>query len=229
MDSQQVVARFELERQALAMMDHPNIARVFDAGSTDGGYPFFVMEWVDGVPVTNFCRECDLDLDARLRLFATICRAVDRAHEKSVVHRDLKPANILVSVQDGNPVPKVIDFGIAKALLSEAANSAGDAPAAMGQPITLQKRSFRGRRSITGPEHASGRKCLEIDRRSDVYSLGALLYELLTDVPPFDPREFNSYREIDWVICRGQDPGACQARRQESMGAPSREAASRGA
>jgi serine/threonine protein kinase len=115
MDTRQVIARFELERQALAMMDHPNIAKVFDAGSTNTGLPYFAMELVDGIPITKFCRSYEIDIQARLRLFISVCAAVQHAHEKGVIHRDLKPGNILVAFQDGNPMPKIIDFGTAKA------------------------------------------------------------------------------------------------------------------
>ena len=188
MDTKQVVARFEAERQALAMMDHPNIAKVFDAGSTNTGLPYFAMELVDGIPITKFCRSYEIDIQARLRLFISVCAAVQHAHEKGVIHRDLKPGNILVAFQDGNPMPKIIDFGIAKALLSDISSelrkSQGD------EPITSEP-PFLGTPQYMSPEQAnnSGHK---VDSRSDVYSLGALLYELLTDVPPFDQAQFKS-------------------------------------
>jgi eukaryotic-like serine/threonine-protein kinase len=178
MDTRNVIARFEAERQALALMDHPNIARVLDAGATVTGRPFFVMELVRGVRITNFCDENHLDTDQRLDLFIQICHAVQHAHQKGIIHRDIKPSNILVTLHDGEPVPKVIDFGIAKA--TEA-------------PLT-DKTLFTSHEHIIGtpaymsPEQAemSG---LDIDTRSDIYSLGVLLYELLTGRPPFDPKK----------------------------------------
>src|SRR5262249_28761124 len=115
MDSKQVVARFEQERQALAMMDHPNIAKVLDGGTTEGGRPYFIMELVKGVPITKYCDEARLPLPARLRLFVEVCQAVQHAHQKGIIHRDLKPSNVLIALYDGKPVPKVIDFGVAKA------------------------------------------------------------------------------------------------------------------
>src|SRR5205814_1456539 len=166
MDTRQVVARFEAERQALALMDHPNIARVFDAGATETGRPYFVMELVRGVPITRFCDDKRLTARERLELFVSVCRAVQHAHQKGVIHRDLKPSNVLVTLHDGVPVPKVIDFGIAKAL---------------GQQLT-DKTLFTGYAQLIGtplymsPEQAalSG---LDVDTRSDIYSLGVLLYE----------------------------------------------------
>jgi serine/threonine protein kinase len=211
MDSAQVVARFEVERQALATMDHPNIAKVFDAGSTSSGYPYFVMELVDGVPITEFCRVNDLDIEARLKLFTSVCAAVHHAHEKGIIHRDLKPGNVSVILQDGNPMPKVIDFGIAKALLS------GDAKA--NHPITLQPQ-FLGTPQYMSPEQAriSGDK---VDWRSDVYSLGALLYELLTDSPPFDRAqlEFAAVGEVARIL-QEVDPPAPSARLAKTEPAP---------
>jgi serine/threonine protein kinase len=175
MDTRQVVARFEAERQALAIMDHPNIARVLDGGETAGGRPYFVMELVRGVPVTEFCDRNRLGVRDRLGLFVDVCRAVQHAHQKGVIHRDLKPSNVLVTLHDGTPVVKVIDFGIAKAL---------------GQQLT-DKTLFTNFAQMVGtplymsPEQAelSG---LDIDTRSDVYSLGVLLYELLTGTTPLD-------------------------------------------
>jgi serine/threonine protein kinase len=174
MDSREVIARFEAERQALAMMDHPNIARVFDGGTTEEGRPYFVMELVRGVPITEHCDEARLSNEARLRLFVDVCRAVQHAHQKGIIHRDLKPSNVLVTMHDDQPVPKVIDFGIAKAL---------------HQPLT-ERALFTGYRQLLGtpmymsPEQAqmSG---IDVDTRSDVYSLGVLLYELLTGTTPF--------------------------------------------
>ncbi len=178
MDTRSVVARFEAERQALAMMDHANIARVFDGGATPAGRPYFVMELVRGVPITAFCDEAQLPTGERLRLFLLVCQAVQHAHQKGIIHRDLKPSNILVTVNDGVPVPKVIDFGIAKAT---------------GQRLTdkslfTQFHAFIGTPAYTSPEQAE-MSSVDIDTRSDIYSLGVLLYEILTSRTPFDGDE----------------------------------------
>ena len=177
MDSRQVIARFEAERQALALMDHPNIARVLDAGATSAGRPFFVMELVRGVPITQFCDQANLSTAERLAVFVPVCHAIQHAHQKGIIHRDLKPSNVLVTLHDGKPVPKVIDFGIAKTVeqrLTDKTLFTG-----FGQLI--------GTPAYMSPEQAemSG---LDIDTRSDVYSLGVLLYELLTQTTPFDQK-----------------------------------------
>ncbi len=179
MDTRSVIARFEAERQALAMMDHPNIARVLDAGATDTGRPFFVMELVRGVPITKYCDESRLDNGARLALFVQVCHAIQHAHQKGVIHRDIKPSNILVTLHDGMPVPKVIDFGIAKATTGERLTAL---------TVFTSYEQFIGTPAYMSPEQAemSG---LDIDTRSDIYSLGVLLYELLTGRTPFDPKE----------------------------------------
>ena len=181
MDTRQVVARFEAERQALAMMDHPNIARVLDAGTTEAGRPFFVMELVRGIRITDYCDKHQLDTQARLRLFMSVCQAVQHAHQKGIIHRDLKPSNILVTLHDGIPVPKVIDFGIAKAIEGKLSDLT----------VYTELHHFMGTPAYMSPEQAemSG---LDIDTRSDVYSLGVLLYELLTGKPPFDSRELTA-------------------------------------
>ena len=180
MDTKSVVARFEAERQALSLMDHPHIARVLDAGATDSGRPFFAMELVKGIPITRFCNEHRLDIRQRLDLFIKVCQAVQHAHQKGVIHRDLKPSNILVSLHDpGSPgVPKVIDFGIAKAIEGRLTE----------KTLFTAFEQFIGTPAYMSPEqaHFSG---LDIDTRSDIYSLGVLLYELLTGRPPFDPKE----------------------------------------
>lgn len=174
MDSQQVIARFEAERQALALMDHPNIARVLDAGTTDSGRPYFAMELVNGIPITKYCQQKSLSRQARLKLFLDVCLAVSHAHQKGIIHRDLKPSNILVTEQSGRPVVKVIDFGIAKAIgqsLTERTLHTGFAQI-VGTPVYMS------------PEQSQFNSA-DIDTRSDVYSLGVLLYELLTGTTPF--------------------------------------------
>ncbi len=196
MDSKAVVARFEAERQALALMDHPNIARVLDAGTTESGLPYFVMELVRGIPITDYCDQNKLSIRERLKLFIPVCQAIQHAHQKGIVHRDIKPSNVLITLHDGQPVPKVIDFGVAKALhqrLTERTIYTSFAQA-IGTPLYMS------------PEQAelSG---LDIDTRTDVYSLGVLLYELLTGTTPLDRQtlEKAGYDEIRRII-REQEP-----------------------
>jgi tRNA A-37 threonylcarbamoyl transferase component Bud32 len=181
MDTSEVVARFEAERQALALMDHPNIAKVLDAGATDTGRPYFVMELVKGVPITEFCDTNQLPARDRLGLFAAVCRAVQHAHQKGVIHRDLKPSNVLVTLHDGKPVPKVIDFGVAKALNQELTE----------KTLFTAYGHMVGTPAYMSPEQAemSG---LDIDTRSDVYSLGVLLYELLTGTTPLEAKRLRT-------------------------------------
>jgi hypothetical protein len=175
MNTRSVIARFEAERQALALMDHPNIARVLDAGATESGRPFFVMEFVQGVKITDYCDANHLDAPQRLHLFIQVCHAIQHAHQKGVIHRDIKPSNILVVVNDDVPMPMVIDFGIAKA--TEGKLTDNTTFTAMGQ--------FIGTPAYMSPEQA-GMSGLDVDTRSDIYSLGVLLYELLTGRTPFD-------------------------------------------
>jgi len=178
MDTRSVVARFEAERQALAMMDHPNIAKVLDAGATETGRPFFVMELVRGVPITEYCDQHNSPPAERLKLFIQVCQAIQHAHQKGIIHRDIKPTNILVTLHDGVPLPKVIDFGIAKATQGDLTE----------KTIYTQFHQFIGTPAYMSPEQAemSG---LDVDTRSDIYSLGVVLYELLAGSTPFDARE----------------------------------------
>jgi hypothetical protein len=175
MDTREVIARFEAERQALALMDHPNIAKVLDAGTTETGRPYFVMELVRGLPITDYCDQANLSTRERLELFIKVCHAIQHAHQKGIIHRDLKPSNVLVTLHDGEPVPKVIDFGVAKAL---------------GQKLTHKTLFTRFEQMIGTPAYMSPEQAalggLDIDTRSDVYSLGVLLYELLTGATPLD-------------------------------------------
>jgi serine/threonine protein kinase/WD40 repeat protein len=178
MDSRQIVARFEAERQALAMMDHANIARIFDAGVTETGRPYFVMELVRGIKITEYCDQNQLPTHERLKLFILVCQAIQHAHQKGIIHRDIKPSNILVTLHDGMPVPKVIDFGIAKATQQELTD----------KTLFTNFQQFIGTPAYISPEQAemSG---LDVDTRADIYSLGVLLYELLVGQTPFDAKE----------------------------------------
>jgi len=211
MDTREVMARFAAERQALALMDHPNIAKVLDAGTTVSGRPYFVMELVRGIPITNYCDENHLDPRQRLELFIAVCQAVQHAHQKGIIHRDIKPSNILVSSLDGKPVVKVIDFGVAKAVNPN-----------------LNERSFHtaiaqmvGTPLYMSPEQAAMRG-LDIDTRSDIYSLGVLLYELLTGTTPFDKKQFAraAYDEIRRII-REEEPEKPSTRLSRSDSLPS--------
>src|SRR5213082_1570022 len=178
MDTKSVIARFEAERQALALMDHPNIAKVFDAGATEAGRPYFVMELVRGIKVTDYCDQNNLSTERRLELFVQICRSVQHAHQKGVIHRDIKPSNILVTINDGVPVPKIIDFGIAKATAGPLTD----------KTLFTAFEQFIGTPAYMSPEQAV-MTSVDTDTRSDIYSLGVLLYELLTRKTPFDQKE----------------------------------------
>ena len=197
MDSKEVLARFEAERQALAMMSHPNIAKILDGGTTKQGRPYFVMELVRGIPITEFSDQHKLDTPQRLELFIKVCKAVQHAHLKGIIHRDLKPSNVMVEVQDVEAVPKVIDFGIAKAINQRLSQHTVYTPYAqlIGTPMYMS------------PEQAqlSG---LDVDTRSDIYSLGVLLYELLTGTTPFEREtlEKSGFDEMRRMICDVDPP-----------------------
>jgi serine/threonine protein kinase len=211
MDTREIIARFEAERQALALMDHPNIARVLDAGATASGRPYFVMELVKGTPITQFCDENRLAPRERLELFTHVCHAVQHAHQKGIIHRDIKPTNVLVASHDGTPVVKVIVFGVAKAI---------------GQQLT-ERTLYTAMSQMVGtplymsPEQA-GMSSLDVDTRTDIYSLGVLLYELLTGTTPFEKDRLNkaAFEEIRRII-REEEPQKPSTRISSTKAAPS--------
>jgi serine/threonine protein kinase len=210
MDSRAVLARFEAERQALALMDHPNIAKVHDAGTADGRRPYFVMELVKGVPITKYCDDNRLTVRQRLDLFVPVCQAVQHAHQKGIIHRDLKPRNVLVARYDGRPVPKVIDFGVAKAA---------------GQPLTEQTLTTGFGALVGTPEYMSpeqaGLNQLDVDTRSDIYSLGVLLYELLAGSPPFSRQGSESASVLEVLrMIREREPAKPSSRLSTDSGRP---------
>ena len=210
--SRGILSRFEAERQAIALMDHPNIAKLLDAGTTEEGAPFFVMELVRGVPLTRFCDEHRLSIPDRLKLFVQVCNAVQHAHQKGIIHRDLKPSNVLVEMHDDRPMPRVIDFGLAKAL--------------SGQPLT-EHTQFTEFGAIVGtflymaPEQAK-HNAIDVDTRADVYALGIILYELLTGTTPIS-RELMRKAALDEILrlIREQDSPTPSNRLSTIESAPS--------
>jgi serine/threonine protein kinase/Flp pilus assembly protein TadD len=210
MDSRQVIARFEAERQALALMDHPHIAKVLDAGTTEAGRPYFVMELVKGLPLTKYCDDHRLTPRQRLELFIAVCQAVQHAHQKGIIHRDLKPTNVLVALYDGKPVPKVIDFGVAKA--------AG--PSLTDKTLVTGFGAIVGTLEYMSPEQAQINQ-LDIDTRSDIYSLGVLLYELLAGSPPFSRKELEKAGMLEMLrVIREQEPSKPSTKLSTAEGLP---------
>jgi serine/threonine protein kinase/WD40 repeat protein len=201
MDTRAVIGRFDSERQALAMMDHPNVAQIYDAGATPGGRPYFVMEYVPGIPISEFCREHRLELRQKLELLIQVAHGVQHAHEKGIIHRDLKPANVLVTLQDGRPIPKIIDFGLAKAIRKNLSE----------ETFFTETGTFIGTPEYMSPEQAAMSE--HVDTRTDIHSLGVLLYELLVGVRPFDSGDLRESRYLEILrVIREDDPPMPSAR-----------------
>ena len=215
MDTNEVLARFNHERQALAMMDHPNIAQIFDAGATPKGRPYFVMEYIDGIPITQYCDNKRMTVGHRLELFLAVCRAVQHAHQKGVIHRDLKPSNVLVMEQEGKPVPKVIDFGIAKATDQWAVE----------KTFLTQFGQMVGTPEYASPEQAEVMTG-DVDERSDVYSLGVILYELLIGAVPFDPTRLRQEGLAEMLRIVREEEAPSLSRKLSAMGAATADIAS---
>src|SRR5947199_3599055 len=216
MDTAQVLARFHNERQALAMMDHPNIAQIHDAGATPKGRPYFVMEYIQGAPITQYCDRKRMTTKQRLALFLAVCRAIQHAHQKGVIHRDLKPSNVLVMEQDGTAVPKVIDFGIAKATDKWAVENT----------LLTQFGQIVGTPEYASPEQADTMTG-EIDETSDVYSLGVLLYELLIGAVPFDTATLRNAGLAEMLRIIREDEAPSLPRKLTSLGAVAADIAAR--
>ena len=208
MDTGQVLARFAKERQALAMMDHPNIARIFDAGATPKGRPYFVMEYIEGVPITQYCDAKRMTIGQRLEVFLSVCRAVEHAHQKGVIHRDLKPSNVLVTEQEGRPLAKVIDFGIAKATDQWAIENT----------LITQFGEMVGTPEYASPEQAAVMTA-DVDETSDVYSLGVLLYELLIGTVPFDAARMRRAGLSEMLRIIREEEASPLSRKLSAMGA----------
>ncbi len=212
MDTKQVIARFEAERHALALMDHPCIAQVHEAGETESGHPYFVMEYVEGIPLTTYCDREKLRIPERLELFLQVCDAIQHAHQRGVIHRDIKPSNVLVAVRDGTPTPKLIDFGIVKA------TTESDTDTILGTTVMTREGMVVGTLGYMSPEQAGG--AATVDTRSDIYSLGVLLYELLAGAPPFDAQRLRQAALSEAVrVIREEDPPTLTARSGPERGA----------